>query len=218
MKAWMRSKRTLTRFIPQSLGGREDNIWNDIFYRLFSKKDCSASLELQGKTLPQTRFPLWNYIQTHRCKNILEIGLGSGKNMEKMMELAGDGCDYYCFDNLIRPESKLAFQKLRSKKNIHFYIGDTWKTLPNAINGLPKMDVIHIDGGHDYPTVKRDWKNCKWLMYSETVVFFHDYNVEGVKNVVDEMGDDFTVEIIDPGIGPLFALVKISEKKEQGRE
>lgn len=205
--------------MPHTLGGESHNIWNRSIQRILiyalklpthefddTYVDCHLNLRLR----PQCRKPLWDFVRNNGCKNILEIGLGTGENMEKMLDLAGDDCDYYCFDNLSLSESWDTFQKLKDRKNVHFHIGDTKKTLPKVVGNLPMMDLIYIDGGHDYDVAKSDWENCKRLMHSKTAVFFHDYfPCLGVKNVVDEIGDGFSVEIINPGVGPLFALVSL---------
>jgi hypothetical protein len=76
------------------------------------------------------------------------------------------------------------------------------------------MDLIFIDGGHSYPTVKSDWENSKSLMHNKTAVFFHNYNFSGVKQVVDNIPrEQYQVEIIDPPSDYPTAHVK---KKTRG--
>ena len=82
--------------------------------------------------------------------------------------------------------------------------------MPKVVDGLPKMELIFIDGGHDYDTCKSDWENVKRLMHPGTSVFFHDYNIEGVRKTVDGIGDGFSIERIYSGIGPPYALVKFA--------
>ncbi len=196
----------LSRFIPKTLGGDKYNIWNKWVCAMIG----SHQSILDFVVLPMDRKPLWDYAETHRCDNVLEIGLGSGRNMRKMLELLGDGCDYYCFDNLVCSDGKQTYDRLKNRKNIHFYIGDTRETIPRYADKLPKMDLIFIDGGHDYDVVKSDWENCKKLMHCKTAVFFHDYDVEGVKRVVDGISDGFSVKIIPSRVGSYFALVRRS--------
>jgi predicted O-methyltransferase YrrM len=75
------------------------------------------------------------------------------------------------------------------------------------ITELPVMDLIFIDGGHSYGTVKSDWNCCKQLMHHDTVVVFDDYvNPDAVKHegygvnaVVDEIDRDcFEVRLLNP--------------------
>ena len=160
--------------------------------------------------IARNRKPIWDFIRTHQCKNILEIGMGDGLNLEKMIELAGDGCEFYSFDNLWFDFSQRAFDKLKGNKNIHFYIGDTRKTLPAVVGELPKMDLIFIDGGHTEDVVGSDWEFCRRLMHAQTVCFFHDYPMSaGVRKVVNRIGNGFSVKIIRPRAGSLLALVRV---------
>lgn len=87
--------------------------------------------------------------------------------------------------------------------DFHLFMGDTRKTLPEVVNKLPKMDLIYIDGGHDYETAKSDWENSKKLMHNKTLAVFDDYPLEGVKEVVDGI-NGYEVKIIKSR----FAAVK----------
>jgi hypothetical protein len=200
----------MKRIIPQTLGGDSINIWNVLISRVQGVSDVYFDRRLNIHVLPDNRWPIWEFIRRHECKNILEIGLGVGENAEKMLELAGDDCNYYSFDNLSRPESWRAYMRLKGRKNVKFYIGESRETLSKVVDNLPKMDLILIDGGHTYDVVKSDWEHCKKLMHSKTAVFFHDYLPKEleVKKAVDEIDSSFSVEIIRPRLGPPFALVR----------
>ncbi len=180
--------------------------YNWLLVRIFGFPESSFRDNLQNRKL------LWDFIKRNKCKTILEIGLGDGRNVKKMLDLAGD-CDYYGFDNLSLPESRKAFLELEGRRNVHFYIGDTRETLPLALSELPMMDLIFIDGGHGRDVVENDWNICKLLMHDGTACFFHDYYpCLGVKRVVDKIGDDFSVEIINLGVGPYYALVTTTDE------
>lgn len=197
-------------FIPHTFGGDECNIWTGLWNWL--AKECpTLSIFEQRVTLPLNKKPFWDFIKRHKCETIMEIGLGNGKNMKKILNMMGDDCDYYCFDNLFWDYSRRVMQEFEGRKNVHFYIGDTRETLPAAVGKLPLMDFIFVDGGHSLPVVSSDWKYCKKLMHSKTAVFFHDYDcADGVKRVVDNIDDGFSVRIIESKIGPHFALVRRS--------
>lgn len=72
--------------------------------------------------------------------------------------------------------------------------GDSTKLVPRIPKNM-KFDVIHIDGGHSFATVLKDWHNVVDLMDSHTAVFFDDYcnpigvskGGFGVKDVVDRI-------------------------------
>jgi len=71
---------------------------------------------------------------------------------------------------------------------VYLFKGDSRETLPRELKKLPKMDFIHIDGGHSYDVVKSDWENSRKLMHERTVVMFDDYEIEeGVTKVVNEI-------------------------------
>lgn len=77
----------------------------------------------------------------------------------------------------------------------YMYKGDSRLVLPEVLPGLPKMDFIHIDGGHDYETCKSDWENARKLMSRRTIVVFDDYPMEGVRRVVEEIKRDGSFKV-----------------------
>ena len=50
----------------------------------------------------------------------------------------------------------------------------TDKKTINNVKSLGKFDLIFIDGGHDYNTVKKDFDNYKTLINSSGIIVFHD--------------------------------------------
>jgi predicted O-methyltransferase YrrM len=73
---------------------------------------------------------------------------------------------------------------------IHLIRGDTTVTIPQT--PVPPADLIFIDGGHSYETVKTDWKNVLRFTHRGTVTYFDDYTNEygarhgyGIKRLVD---------------------------------
>lgn len=137
------------------------------------------------------RGPIWRWIEENDPDRILEVGLGDGINARKMIELAGD-CDYYCFESLEQPRTHEPYRDLSERGNTHFFIGDSKETMPEVAPELPEMDLIFIDGGHDYETVRSDWNHMKGLMHGETVCFFHDVTSRGPKAVVEGIGLGFS--------------------------
>jgi predicted O-methyltransferase YrrM len=83
--------------------------------------------------------------------------------------------------------------------SIQLVKGDSVHTLPKHVKTLPKMDLIFIDGGHDYATVKSDWDHAKTLMHNATAVFFHNYDFSGPRRAVERIPRTrYRVEIIHP--------------------
>ena len=147
----------------------------------------------------------------------MEIGVADGENARNMMEVAirnflPEEVEYYWFDLFGGNDDfrlKQVRQKLKETRcKFKLLKGDSVKTLPKAVKTLPKMDLIFIDGGHSYTTVKSDWENSKSLMHNETAVFFHNYDFSGPKRVVDNISrEKYQVKIIHPKSDSDTALV-----------
>lgn len=185
----------MRNFIPQTLGGTPDNVWNNFVYWRY----------------PSTR-QLIRWVRKVRPRRIMEIGVYRGRSAEKMIKTAKSAGvknpEYYGFDLFEKPpeyegkyfggfppleEVRSRLQKTKAK--IFLLRGNTCETLPREIRNLPKMDFIYIDGGHSYKTVKNDWENARKLMHAQTIVVFDDYDVEkGVTKLVNEI-NDYHVEI-----------------------
>lgn len=204
----------LKRFVPAHLGGPLSNVYNDNPFIRWNFP--------WGQILHPI---IYEHIRREKPRRIMEVGVCNAVNANIMIETANEShpsqVEYYGFDlfdeslhykePLGFPLSKVRKRLEKTDAKIFLVRGDTRKTLPEIVGHLPKMDLILIDGGHSYEVCKSDWENCKRLMHPKTACFFHDYDYSpfpGVKRVVDEIGDGFSVEIINPSVGPLFALVR----------
>jgi predicted O-methyltransferase YrrM len=115
------------------------------------------------------------------------------------------GFDLFEGDRMAQVRRKLVDTGCR----FDLFKGDTVVTLSKHVKALKKMDLIFIDGGHSYETVRSDWAQSKLLMHSETAVFFHNYDFSGVKRLVDSISrEDYIVEIIHPSSDYDTAFVK----------
>ncbi len=161
---------------------------------------------------------LYDYLLQNGCKAIMEIGVADGRNAVEMVNAAlqnfsPEEVEYYGFDffgGIGDSQLKLVSRTLgRTGCRFKLFKGDSAKTLPKVAKNLPMMDLIFIDGGHSFSTVKSDWKNSKLLMHNETAVFFHNYNFSGPKKVVENISrEEYSVKIIDPPSDYRTALVK----------
>lgn len=156
------------------------------------------------------------YIFANKCKRIMEIGVADGENTRNMVKVAmrsfsPEEVEYYGFD-LFDDHFRLKQVRQKLKETgckFTLFKGDSVETLPMVVENLPRMDLIFIDGGHSYETVRSDWENSKSLMYDETAVFFHNYNFSGVKRVVDNISrEEYVVKILHPSSDYDTALVK----------
>lgn len=134
----------------------------------------------------------------HKPFRILEIGVFDAAHGRQMVERATKNgrifVEYYGFDMFeqMTPEVNEAevgkktfaksydevmkYLKERTKARvIKLFKGDTKKTLPAAIPGLPKMDVIFVDGGHSLATVQSDFEHALKLAHEKTVILLDDY-------------------------------------------
>ncbi|MEM2885911.1 MAG: class I SAM-dependent methyltransferase [Thermoproteota archaeon] len=145
----------------------------------------------------------------------MEIGVLDGENARKMVEVAIKNApvkdvEYYGFDFFDGSSFNQVRQKLgKAGCKFKLFKGDTVDTLPRAAKGLPKMDLIFIDGGKSYAEAKSDWEWSKTLMHDGTAIFIHNCYFPGVKRVVDEIPrDEFEVEILRPTDDSDTAMVK----------
>jgi len=133
------------------------------------------------------------YIRGNNCKRIMEIGVADGENAIAMVEVAIQNfppreVEYYGFDFFVGSTFHQVEEKLkRTGCKFKLFKGDTVETLPRAVQTLPKMDLIFIDGGKSYTEAKSDWENSKTLMHDETAVFVHNYEFSGVRRMVDNI-------------------------------
>ncbi|MDH5447702.1 MAG: class I SAM-dependent methyltransferase [Candidatus Bathyarchaeota archaeon] len=161
------------------------------------------------------------YISRNECKKIMEIGVADGENAMTMVKVATRNCspeevEYYGFDLYESNRMEQVRQKLKETRcKFKLFKGDSVETLTRVLKTLPKMDLIFIDGGHSYETVKSDWENSRSLIHDETAVFFHNYDFSGVKKIVDNISrEEYQVKTIHPSADCDMAFVKKKVHRE----
>ena len=138
----------------------------------------------------------------------MEIGVADGENARKMVTVASENflaeeVEYYGFDVFVW-NNDVQMQQVRQKLRqtgcqFRLFKGDSVETLPEIVKQLCVMDLIFIDGGHSFLTVKSDWENSKALISDKTAVFFHNYDFSGPKRVVDNISrNEYWVKILNP--------------------
>lgn len=168
--------------------------------------------------------PLFNTLKTKECRNIMEIGTFNGDNAVMMIKAAAtkvpeEEIHYYGFDlfeetnpQIAKEEFSGSFGKLtseaqaraniegRTKAKVTLVKGNTRETLPKAVESMPKMDLIYIDGGHTIETTRNDWKHASELMERGTIVYFDDYCSEipfiGPSFLLDELPTKYVAEVM----------------------
>lgn len=146
----------------------------------------------------------------------MEIGVDNGDNAKNMIEVSKElfpstEVEYYGFDTVDYESQIRKVKENLSETGCKFKLfeGDTVNTLPKHIGELPLMDLIFIDGGKSYNTVKSDWEHSSLLMHDKTGVFFHNYSFSGVNQVVNNISEDkYKVKIIKPSDDYETALIQ----------
>jgi hypothetical protein len=195
----------IKKIIPQMLGGPSDNLYNKLF-----DKWIDTTFRARVRKIRPSR--------------ILEIGVFRGWEARRMIEAAKEASvkdvEYFGFDTFEgpppdepNPRTEVGdikeVKRVLSSLNVKFRLfkGDTRETLTRNVPNLPKMDLIYIDGGHSYKTVKSDWENVKKLMHKRTVVIFDDYSIDGVARVVNEI-TGYDIKIVHLGVKKKQAVVR----------
>ena len=132
-------------------------------------------------------------------KNIFEFGTCSGKttalfalnsssesrvytvtlNPADLSDLSlGNNQDVKAAINNAKKESKynqFIFTNMSIKNKINLIFKDSTKLNVDKFENL--MDLIFIDGGHNYSCVKNDSEKSFRMIKNEGYIFWHDYNV-----------------------------------------
>ncbi len=209
---------------------QHDNLYTRIVREVLTEEEWDVAPDLAlGPTAEewlalrgQHYRPLFEFLQRHPVRRILEVGTHDGQGALAMLRASPvptRQMEYFGFD-LFEPqddfeaarEFSIGYHRPPDVETVRARIaasgarvtlvkGDTRKTLPLA--GLPMMDLIYIDGGHSLETVASDWEACRRWVGPETVVFFDDYFEEmpfvGCQTLAERIrGEGFTVELCDP--------------------
>ena len=189
-------------------------------YARLARQVCGTSVDIEAWLKRGQHYrPLFDWLKTHECRNIMEIGTHNGNNAVMMIKEAArivpvEGIHYWGFD-LFEDLTEEAHDREFSypspgrvhdiEANIRAQVGatitltkgDTKETLKDAQG--PLMDLIYIDGGHSIETIRSDWANVQKFVDSHTVIFLDDYFPDkddlGCKFLLREM-KGYKVEVL----------------------
>lgn len=150
---------------------------------------------------------LYLLVSKFNPKTILEIGTGGGYSSIFMSwALSHKNIDGKIFTIDRYPPTKL-FEKKDEKKTKITTLNEQWKMfgpqnwhdvivpytghsgIVLAKQKFPKIDMVFIDGAHDYDSVRHDFFSCLDLLSEDFIILFDDYidrSFYGVKKFIDE--------------------------------
>ena len=146
---------------------------------------------------------LTDFIRVNRCRRILEIGVYDGDNAVDMIKAASEvsprnEVEYYGFDYFSNYSVAQISNKLKQTGcKYRLFEGDTVETLPQAIEDLPLMDLVFIDGGKSYDEAQSDWENSRRLLHEGSAVYVHNYEFYGVRRMVEGVSrSEYEVQLL----------------------
>lgn len=152
--------------------------------------DYSIGLEAHYK-------PFAQLVKDRGYKNIIEIGTAYGGNAFHLLSNVEIN-QLTCIDPYIYYPAMPGFTCQEEYDNLYLYA--TWRltafenvelikrTSKNALQDIvDDVDLIFLDGSHEYEDVKWECENYMHLIRGGGVLSGHDYNIfEGVTKAVDE--------------------------------
>jgi predicted O-methyltransferase YrrM len=187
-----------------------------------------------------------DYLSNINCENILEIGTHQGDTASELIKYSKNkNINYYGVDvflegwseeiekaeQSIKPNNlKTVEDKLkRITNNVYLFQGLSINVLPEIKKTGVKFDLIWIDGGHSYNTVKIDFENSIEMLIDGGVIFFDDYTTEpsyppnnpiplGVKPYIDDLikENKYDIEILNDYVdeyrGHHYKIVRVKNK------
>lgn len=142
--------------------------------------------------------PLADLIRQRGFKSVIEIGTAYAGNAFHL--LSNTNIDVLiCVDPYTYYSAMPGFSCQQEYDTLYhfarFRLSDTSragiirKSSKEAISELDAVDLIFLDGSHEYEDVKWECENCSKLVNPGGVLSGHDYNIfEGVNKAVDEFG------------------------------
>ena len=199
-------------------------------------------VRFRGKLKTHRYNSMLDYVSQNHCDNILEIGTHKGHTASGLIQysrnkdmryygidifLSGWSDDIEKDETSIKPESLEQVRGFlnRYSKNIHLFEGFSKDVLPEIGKLGVKFDLIWIDGGHSYDTVKSDFLQSLELLNDNGIIFFDDYTSDprlpgiGVKRFIDELiiEDEYDIKIlndyVDDYAGNLWRVASVEKRK-----
>jgi hypothetical protein len=160
------------------------------------------------------------HVRRSYCTAILEIGVWRGDTAELLiLNSKNPGVEYHGVDvfedsddELIKRELSLKACSLtavrerleKTRSRVYLYKGLSKNTYGEVAGSGVRFDLIWIDGGHSYETIKTDFEQYSKLLTSTGVIFIDDYTedpyLRDIKMYVDaELKPDPRLEVVIHG-------------------
>jgi len=160
--------------------------------------DVSQAMSVHGEMGEHAA--LWLAHHAYPCSRIVEIGSLHGRSALAM--LANSDAHLWCIDAWGEPSTTTLEDYEIFLENVSPYVEEGRLTVLRTHShlglaslledyGKESFDMVFIDGGHDYDTVKGDILGCRPLLREGGLLSGHDYSHRkghpGVKKAVDEL-------------------------------
>lgn len=128
---------------------------------------------------------VFNLMRDCDCGSYLEVGSAEGNSLYVLSHAVRDKGIIQYVDygepHTEQPRRRVVNEIKESKYEVYECLGDSTK--PQTHPYKRKVDVVLIDGGHDYTTVISD--SIMYAPLATRYVFFHDVQLPEVKAAVD---------------------------------
>lgn len=155
---------------------------------LFLKENNCYVTEGYTEQVPEQVQILKDLVNNDKIINVLEIGMNAGHSSCLFLE-NNKQCNVISFDIGNHDYVRVGKQYIDNKyPNRHeLIISDSTISVPlyTNINKESKMDLIFIDGGHDYETALNDLINCRNLSHKDTILIMDDTIINNNANIAD---------------------------------
>jgi predicted O-methyltransferase YrrM len=151
----------------------------------------------------QNRSKIENLITVAKGKQrICEIGVNAAHSLLLMVD-SNPTAHYTVFDLNGHSYTHSCIEYVKNaypSTDIKVIYGDTNITLHNYLQmstEAQRFDMIHVDGGHELPTVVNDFIYSRFLLKPKGIVVFDDYNFHDIKVTLDYYIERNVIQKID---------------------
>jgi len=175
-----------------------------VLYDFFFKSNMNKKFKLSAVQKKYARL-LFRLVKYFDCKNIVELGTGTGTSAA-YMAMANPNATVYSIES--EPQRVAFAQAIFDKnkiRNINIQEGLFADKLRKTLSGLSAIDLVFIDGDHNYPATVEYYKTCLEYAQADTIFVFHDIHYSrgmelSWKEIVANMQSIVTFDFFGMGI------------------